>query len=176
MELLNAIYTRRSVRQYTTDPIADQQLQELVEAAARAPSGGNRQPWVFVIVRDPAKLKRLRAAAPGMSGTPSAMIAICLQRLQADEQPGTFGHEMVLLSLGAAMENLLLAAHGQGLGACAIGSFHARSVCSILALPQNLEPKLLVALGHPVSQPEAPRRRPLDEICLFEEVGESDGR
>jgi nitroreductase len=81
--------------------------------------------------------------------------------------------EMDLLSLGAALENLLLAAHDQGLGACAIGSFHIPSVRSIVSLPQHLEPKLLVALGHPVSQPEPQSLPPLSEICFFEEVGTS---
>ena len=60
---------------------------------------------------------------------------------------------MDLLSLGAAMQNLLLAAHDKGLGACAIGSFHAPSVRSILTLPEHLEPKLLIALGHPMCLP-----------------------
>lgn len=170
MELLEALNTRRSIRQYTADPISTAELQRLVEAAASAPSGGNRQPWAFIIIREPRKLKLLRAAAPGMSGVPAAMIAICLDGLKGETDPGSFAYEVSLLSLGAAMENLLLAAHAQGLGACAIGSFHISSVRCILALPQHLEPKLLIALGHPVSQPKPPSRRPLAEICFFEEV------
>ena len=72
------------------------------------------------------------------------------------------------------MQNLLLAAHNQGLGACAIGSFHPASLSSIVSLPTHLELKLLVALGHPVSQPAAPALRPLSEVCYFEEVGSDD--
>jgi len=69
------------------------------------------------------------------------------------------------------MQNMLLAAHGQGLGACAIGSFHPASLASIVSLPPHLELKLLVALGYPVSQPTAPPLRLLNEVCYFEEVG-----
>jgi len=175
MELLDALRTRRSVRQWTAEPIEDEQLRLLVEAAARAPSGSNSQPWAFVVIREPGRLNRVRAAAPGISGVPTAVVVICLDRLKTDWELDMGLDEMDLLSLGAALENLLLAAHGQGLGACAIGSFHIPSVRSIVSLPQHLEPKLLVALGHPASQPDPPSLRPLNEICFFEEVGTSSG-
>lgn len=173
MELLDALRTRRSVRQWTAEPIRDEQLRELVEAAARAPSGGNSQPWTFIIIREQGRLSRVRAAAPGISGVPAAVVVICLDRLKTDWDLDMGLDEMDLLSLGAALENLLLAAHDRGLGACAIGSFHIPSVRSIVSLPQHLEPKLLVALGHPVSQPDPPGLRPFNEICFFEEVGTS---
>jgi nitroreductase len=171
MEVLEALRTRRSVRQWTAEPIPDEQLIELVEAAARAPSGSNNQPWVFVIIREEGRVKRLRAAAPGIAGRAAAVVLICLDRRRANEQQGTPEYDMVLMSLGAAMQNLLLAAHDRGLGACAIGSFHHASLASIVALPSYLELKLLVALGHPAKQPNAPALRPLSEVCYFEEVG-----
>jgi nitroreductase len=171
MELMEALRTRRSVRRWTTDPVPDEQLEALVEAAARAPSGGNTQPWAFVVIRDRARLKRLRAAAPGIAGRATAVILICLDKQRADEEPGTAEYDMIHLTLGAAMQNLLLAAHDHGLGACAIGSFHPASLASIVSLPPHLELKLLVALGYPVKQPTAPPLRPLSELCYFEEVG-----
>ena len=170
MELMEALRTRRSVRQWTTDPVPDERLEELIEAAARAPSGGNTQPWAFVVIRDQARLRRLRAAAPGIAGRATAVVLICLDKQRADVEPGTAEYDMVHMTLGAAMQNLLLAAHGQGLGACAIGSFHPASLRSIVSLPPHLELKLLVALGHPVSQPKAPPLRSLSEVCYFEEV------
>lgn len=171
MELLEALHTRRSVRHFTAEPISDERLERLVEAAGSAPSGGNAQPWVFIIVREPGNAKRLRAVAPGISGIPTAFVVICLARPRPYKEDRGRGYETALLSLGAAMENLLLAAHDQGLGACAIGSFHAPSVCSIFCLPDHLQPKVLIALGYPVSQPEPPGRRSLSEIRFFERVG-----
>lgn len=171
MEVLEALRTRRSVRQWAAGPISDQQLERLVGAAASAPSAGNRQPWAFVVVREPGRVKRLRAAIPGMSGVPAAIVVICLDRRRANREPGTTEYDMVLLTLGGAMQSLLLAAHAEQLGACALGSYHLTSIRSILALPERLDPKLLVALGHPVEQPDAPTLRPLSEICFFEEVG-----
>ena len=171
MELMDALRTRRSVRRYTNEPVADEQLQRLVEAAAWAPTGGNTQPWAFVIVRSRQNLSRLRASAPGIIGAPTAVIAICLDRSRAGNEPGTSGYDCDVLGLGAAMQNLLLAAHAQGLGACAIASFHIPSVRSILALPQHLDPMLLIALGHAAGQPKPPRHRPMAEICFFESAG-----
>lgn len=171
MELMEALRTRRSVRQWKPEPVTDEKLKELVEAAARAPSGGNTQPWAFVVIRDKARLKRLRAAAPGIAGRAAAIILICLDRNRASDEPGTAEYDMVHMTLGAAMQNMLLAAHGQGLGACAIGSFHPASLASIVSLPPHLELKLLVAVGYPASQPAAPPLRPLSEVCYFEEVG-----
>jgi nitroreductase len=176
VELMEALRTRRSVRRWTSNPIPDVKLKELIEAAAKAPSGGNTQPWAFVVIREQGRLKRLRAAAPGIAGRAAAIVLICLDKQRANEEPGTAEYDMVHMTLGAAMQNLLLAAHDQGLGACAIGSFHHASLASIVSLPPYLEVKLLVALGYPVSQPAAPPLRPLSEVCYFEEVGSNGDR
>lgn len=174
MELFEVLRNRRSVRHFTAECIPDERLEQLVKAGASAPSAGNKQPWVFAVIREPGNLNRLRAAAPGIIGAPAAVIAICHDRSHAGDKLGILECEMDLLSLGAAMQNLLLAAHDKGLGACAIGSFHAPSARSILTLPEHLEPKLLIALGHPMRQPKAPRHRPLTETCFFERWEESD--
>jgi nitroreductase len=158
------------VRRWSAAPLTDQQLKRVVEAAAWAPSAGNRQPWAFVVVREAGRIKRLRAAIPGMSSVPAAIVAVCLNRRHADPEPGTAQNDMVLLTLGGAMQNLLLAAHGEHIGACALGSYHPPSIRSILGLPEYLDPKVLVALGHPAEQASAPSRRPLVEMCFFEEV------
>jgi nitroreductase len=169
VRLLDGLHTRRTVREFTSRTVPDDQLRELVRAAASAPSGGNRQPWAFIIVRDSDNLRRLRAAAPGISGVPTAFVVLCLDRSRLVREQGR-PYDSALMSLGAAMENLLLAAHAQGLGACAVVSFHSPSVCTILSLPKRLQPMLLIALGYPVSQPKFPGRRALDEICFFERV------
>jgi nitroreductase len=95
MDLMEAMLTRRSVRQWTSEPVSDEQLEQLVEAAARAPSGGNTQPWAFVVIRDETRLKRLRAAAPGVAGRATAVVLICLDKQRADEEPGTAEYDMV---------------------------------------------------------------------------------
>jgi len=163
MQTLEAIRGRRSIRGFTADRITDEELDTLVEAAAAAPSGGNAQPWVFLSIREARRVAAVRSLAPGIVGSPAAVIVLC-----ADERRRGGGgpelEEMASFDLGAAMENILLAAHDMGLGSCAIGSFDGRALSVFLDLPQFLKPRLLVAVGRPKSIPQAPQKRALAEL------------
>ncbi len=162
MDVTEAIQTRRSVRSYTEQTIDDETLISLVQAGAAAPSGSNSQPWVFVVVRQPQRRKTLQSFAPGMSGTPQAVIALCLNHQRASTDCSSW------LDMGAAMQNILLQAHHLGLGACPIASFHAQAIVTLLELPAHLHPVLLVALGYPQSVPQPPMQRPLDDTLFYE--------
>ena len=164
MDLTEVIHTRRSVRSYTSQAIGDEILAKLVEAGAAAPSGSNSQPWAFVVIRQLQRIKILQSFAPGMSGTPQAVIALCLERRRASADCSSW------LDMGAAMQNILLQAHRLGLGACPIASFHTEAVTTLLELPDSLKLVLLVALGFPKSVPQAPAKRPPEEILFYEKV------
>lgn len=171
MEVLEAIYSRRSVRKFTAEPIPDALLSRVVEAAIQAPSGGNVQLWAFLVVREPSRLRQLRALAPGIIGKPTAVVAICLDKGRAAALGGSSDEMMTGMDIGTAAQNLLLSAHALGLGGCAIGSFHPSSVKSFLDLPADIEPVLLAALGYPAQLPSSPGRRDLKEVCFFERWG-----
>jgi len=175
MEVLEAIYSRRSVRKFTAEPIPDALLSMVIEAALQAPSGGNVQPWAFLIIREPSRLRQLRALAPGIIGKPTAVVAICLDRMRATTLGGSLDEMMAGVDIGLAAQNLLLSAHALGLGGCAIASFHPSSVKSFLDLPEGIEPVLLVALGYPARLPSSPGRRDLKEVCFFETWGGTEG-
>ncbi|GAP40132.1 nitroreductase family protein [Flexilinea flocculi] len=165
METLEAIRTRRSVRSYTSEPIDDADLQKIIEAAASAPSGGNSQSWLFISVCEPKQIARMRAICPGIIGIPSGIIVLCLDfRGQKKEVLPIIKY----LDIGAAMQNILLAAHDLGLGGCAIGSFHVEGVKEFLKIPEQVEPVLLIVLGKPRSIPSAPRKKLLQEIYFQE--------
>lgn len=175
MNTLEAIFTRRSVRAFTADPVSDQDLQTIIQAAAAAPSAGNQQMWVFIAVRDPQRLAALRALAPGIIGRPPAVVILCLdQRRRTDKAEGKEAN-MPYYDIGAALENLLLAAHEIGLGGCAVGSFHTQGLAAFLGLPETIKPCLLVTLGRPKTTPRAPRKRPLQEVFFQEKYETSDG-
>jgi len=172
METLEAIHSRRSVRAFTEEPIPEELLRQALQAAAAAASGGNVQPWGFVLVRDPQRLQGLRALAPGIIGQPTALVAICLDAQRAERLGGALGPRLAWIDIGLATQNLLLAAHDLGLGACPIGSFHQQAVAVFLDLPPHVRPVLLIALGHPQAKPPSPGRRPLAEVCFAERWGE----
>ena len=171
METLAAIFSRRSIRAYTPDPIPAETLHKLLEAAQATASGGNVQPWGFVVVQTPARLAALRSLAPGIIGEPTAVICICLDVPRAVELGGAGGEQVAWLSLGLATQNILLAAHDLGLGACPVASFHQAAVSIFLDLPEKVRPILLVTLGYPAIKPTPPGRRPLSEVCFAEAWG-----
>lgn len=168
MNTLDAIHTRRSIRAFTSDPLGDDALNTIIRAGAAAPSGGNAQMWVFIAVRDPKRLMALRSLSPGIIAKPAAVIVLCVDWRRKTTPEGGLD-ETVCFDLGAALQNILLAAHELGLGGCAVGSFNKPGIATLLGLPPQVEPKLLVTIGKPKLIPPAPPKRPLEEI-FFEET------
>jgi len=171
MKTLEAIQSRRSVRAFSEEPVQEELLRQILEAATSAASGGNVQPWGFILVRDPHRLQALRALAPGIIGQPTALVVICLDIQRAERLGGALGSKLAWIDIGLATQNLLLAAHDLELGACPVGSFHRQAVALFLDLPSHIQPVLLIALGYPQAKPPSPGRRPLAEVCFAEQWG-----
>lgn len=169
MQTLETIKTRRSIRAFTSDPVTEEQIQTIIQSAVSAPNGGNAQMWAFIAIRDPKRIAALRTLSPGIIGVPPAVIVMCLDRNRRTGSPEGLLAAMPYYDIGAAMQNILLAAHDLGLGGCAIGSFHPQGVSIFLTLPENIEPCLMVVIGKPKVIPGEPRKRPLNEV-FFEEM------
>ncbi len=169
MELWEAIKGRRSVRAFTDQPVDREILERLLEAAIWAPSGGNAQTWRFTVVDDPASIRRVKLVSPGLLGDPAAVIVVCQDIHKARAAGGALG-ETVLAPIDAAMatQNILLAAHAEGLGTCTIASFHHKGIARLLHLPDGVDPILLVSVGWPKAVPPAPPRR-REGVFRFEE-------
>jgi nitroreductase len=172
VETLEAIYNRRSVRDFTEEPVPEELLRQVLQAATSAASGGNVQPWGFVVIQDPAHAQGLRSLAPGIIGQPQAIVAIGLDVERAERLGGSLGLELAWIDIGLAIQNLLLVAHDLGLGACPIGSFHRQAVANFLDMPPHVQPILLIVLGFPRHLPASRGRRPLAEVCFAERWGE----
>ena len=173
MDTMQTIFTRRSVRAFRQERIPDDLVHQILEAAAVAPSGGNVQAWGFVLIRAPERVAALRSLAPGIIGEPNSVVAVCLDVDRATRLGGSGGEQTAWLSLGMAIENILLAAHALGVGACPVGSFHAGAVSSFLELPEAIKLILLVTLGYPRTEPPSPGRRSISDICFAEKWGET---
>jgi nitroreductase len=169
MDTLEAILTRRSVRAFTPEPVPEEMVRDVLQAGVAAPSGGNVQAWGFVLIRSPERLAGLRSLAPGIIGEPAVVIAVCLDGGRAARLGGAGGERLAWLDIGLAIENLLLAAHNLGLGACPVGSFHRQAVAAFLGLPPEVQLVVLLALGYPRIKPTPPGRRPMPEVCFLEE-------
>ena len=158
MEKLGYILDRRSIRRFKDQNIDRDTVKQLVTAAMYAPSAVNRQPWHFVVIDQRQMLNKIMGIHPhaGMLQTASHGIVVCGdEQLQHDD-----GYWVV--DCGAATQNLLLAAHTLGLGACWVG-LHPRegrkaSISSLLNLPSHVKPFALVALGYPNEIKPRPER------------------
>lgn len=168
MELLKAIYERRSVRAFRQEPVPQGILRSLVEAGCWAPSGGNAQTWRFIIVTDPDRLRRIGMLSPGILGGPPAVIAVCQDLAEAERRGDKLGREtLTVMDSAMAAENIMLAGCAAGLGSCPICSFHVGGVAKLLRLPDHIVPQILISIGFPERVPQPPKRN-LD-VVWFED-------
>lgn len=167
MEFYHVIRTRRSVRSYRKDPIPEDVLNRVLEAARVAPSGSNRQPWKFILVED-EKLKRKMIPACNnqkfVAEAPTVVVA-CGQRLHTN-RGGYMGEMSVLLDVAIAFTHLILAGRAEGLGTCWIGAFKNDEIKKLLKVPDKYEVVAVTPLGYPSLDvfTEPTNRKHLDEV------------
>lgn len=152
MELFDAIYGRRSIRKYTGEKVSAQDEKAIIRAACYAPSAHNNQPWRFIVVREPKTLEHIAGAHPYAKMLPQAGMAIVVcGDTSAQSEP-----RFIAEDCGAAIQNLLLAAHGLGLGAVWCGLYpiaeRAQVVAEALGIPEGIIPVGIVAVGHPAQE------------------------
>lgn len=151
-ELMELMGARYSCRKYSAErQVSDEQVRCVLEAARIAPSACNRQPWRFVVVRDPAKRAAILAKSrPSFTDAPVLIVA-CGQRDQAWVRPSD-GKNHTDVDLSIAVEHMCLAATALGLATCWICSFDTEAARRELELPQGVEPIALLPLGYAASE------------------------
>ena len=146
---LENIHARKSVRDYTQEPVSPEQVETILKAAMAAPSGRNLQPWRFVVVREQATKDKLAVGFNKMIAKAPVVIVICGQTTKKDGEPNNNWKA----DCAAATENLLLAAESLGLGAVwtACYPYEDRMIPAIeaLGLPKDIKPYCIVPVGHP---------------------------
>ena len=165
MELFETVEKRRSIRKFKPNPIPDRDLKKILEAGRLAPSGGNRQPWSFIVVRKPETKKKLAAVAN-------------LQRFiaEADTVLIALGDPAVSKSLYKqdpmiAIEHMVLASTALGYGTCWIGAFNENDVKEIAKVPENMTVIALLPIGVPDENPLPKPRRAFKEVFFKESYG-----
>jgi nitroreductase len=148
MEAMKAILTRRSIRRYTPQGVADQIIRELLAAAMSTPSAGNESPWHFIVINDREILGRIPKFHPysGMLRKNPVAILICVD---LDTGPEGF----LIQDGSAATENILIAAHAKGLGAVWLGIYpleeRITGIRKLFDVPERILPLSLIAMGYP---------------------------
>ena len=152
MDTLEAIHTRRSIRKYTDEPVSEETIETLLRAAMAAPSAGNEQPWHFVVIDDRKLLDEIPKFHPYSAMLKGARVAILIAGdLSLETYEGYWVQDC-----SAATQNLLLAAHAEGLGAVWLGVHPVEEretgMRKLLGIPDNVIPFSLIALGYPAEQ------------------------
>jgi nitroreductase len=168
MDVLEAIKTRRSIRKYEKRPVPEGLIEEILEAGRWAPSANNSQPWNFIVLRDDGIRKEVaRATTYGKFLTEAPLgIAVVIDP-QASSHPVEDG--------AIATQNMLLAAHGLGLGACWIGSYgsvYEEKVKKILGIPESKRLLSLISVGFPAESRKSTREE-LRKIVFTDHYGKA---
>ena len=170
----NVVEGRRSIRRYLAKPVSDDVIYKILELAHMAPAAGNLDNWHFVIVEDETKRLRLGVECNHqywMSEAPVLIVVLSedkrLTRVFGEKDGSLFAVQ----NTSVAIQNLLLAAHGFGLGACWTGSFYEPSVKEIVGCPDDWSVQAVITLGYPAEQPPKPRRRDVKDVISFELKG-----
>lgn len=166
MELLEGLHTRRSIRKFTDEPVTREQLRDILHAGTMAPSGMNNQPWRFVTVQDRTLLSglaKLTKYGHIIESVPACIVVFVDREAMYHEVKD---HQ----SMGACIQNLLLAAHGMGLGGVWLGEIlkSAKEVRELAGLSERYELMAVVALGHPAGKGGTADRQPVEEVILKE--------
>ncbi len=172
MSIFEIIKTRRSVRSFLNKPVNDEDAIKILDAARLAPSGGNRQRWKFIYVKDPGVLRMVKSCSPGFYGDATAAIIAGIEDEEGAFGGTSYGSVVGVLDIGFAAENISLAAHALGLGSCAIASFNTSCISKVINAPENFRPVLLFSLGHPEKTPPIPPKKKLSEIVYLNEYRE----
>jgi nitroreductase len=158
MEIMEALRTRRSIRKFEDRPVPEEMTRDILDAAMMAPSAGNAQPWQFVVVDDRAVLDRVADIHPHVKMVLQAPLGILVcGDLSKEKYPGYWVQDCA-----AAMENLLLAAHGLGLGGVWTGIYpmedRVAAFRKLLKLPEHVVPLGFAPLGWPAQAPKSESR------------------
>ena len=171
MELYETIRKRRSVRKYQKKELPQELLCRLLEAGRMAPSAKNNQPWKFVVIKDETCKKQLAICCKERMWIADASVIIAAVATNPDYRMGN-GRPSDDIDLSIALTHIMLAAAGESLGSCWIGSFDYDRVKALLGIPEKFIIVSLLTIGYPAEVPMVKERKSLDEIVCYDRWSE----
>ena len=168
MEYSKLIATRYSVRAYRSDPVEDEKLNAVLEAARLAPTAANRQPVQLVVMHTDGREEEIGKIyrKPWFVQAPIVIGVCAISSLAWVRESDRFNARMIDAAIVA--DHLILEAANQGLGTCWVAAFNVEAARSVMGLPDEAEPVVFTPLGYPADQPGPKVRKPLGELVRYE--------
>jgi nitroreductase len=165
-ETLQTMWVRRSVRRYQPNPIPKEDLNLILEAARRAPTGGNRQRWQMVVVTDAELRHKTAEACNGQMWMAEAPVILCmLATPEGGNAEGNKRNGVIVL------DHAILAATSLGYGTCWVGAFAPDKVKAVLGIPADYDVVYLTPVGVPAQEPAFRGRKPRAELFMADQFG-----
>ncbi|MFP4567330.1 MAG: nitroreductase family protein [Candidatus Woesearchaeota archaeon] len=174
MDVFECIQTRRSVRNYSSRKVDFDKLTLILEAGCKAPSSGNLQDYRFIIVNDKNKIRFLAEHCNEQFwiATAPVVIIVCADTEKTESYYGLRGQRLYSTqNSAAAVQNILLAAHGLGLGACWIGAFNEEFLSDEFSIPGKIRPQAIITLGYIEGDLDPKTEGDLDTMIFFNSYG-----
>ena len=167
MEYFDLISARYSVRAYKSDPVEEDKLLQVLNAARLAPTADNRQPFKIVVIHTQNKEMELRKIynREWFTQAPLILCACGVPRLSWIRRDN---RRYLDVDVAIVMDHLILAATNLGLGTCWIAAFNAAAARQVLGLPDEIEPLIFTPLGYPADSPHPKERKSLEELVRYE--------
>ena len=179
MEALTCIQTRRSCRKFTEEPVSREILEEIVGAAAYAPSWKNTQITRYIVVEDKETLARIATDCvlgfeyntKTIMRSAALIVMTIVKNRSGFERDGSYstskGDRWEMFDAGIAAQTFCLAAHEKGLGTVILGVFDEEKIAEVITIPEGQQIAALVEIGYPAEQPEAPKRKTVNELLSY---------
>ena len=167
MEFSELVQKRYSVRAYKPDPVQDDELQQVLEAARIAPTAANFQPFRIIVIHTAGRQTELERIY-GRKWFTQAPLVLCACGVPEQSWVRADGKNYADVDVTIAMDHLILAAANLGLGTCWIADFDIAAAREVLGLPDEVEPLFFTPLGYPADRLRTKKRKPLSELVRYE--------
>ena len=168
MDYSELIAARYSVRAYRSDPVEDEKLRAVLEAARSAPTAANRQPFQLIVMHTAGREAGIGKIyrRPWFVQAPLVIAVCAISSLAWVRESDRFNARLIDAAIVA--DHLILAAANLGLGTCWVAAFNVEAARSVLGLPNEAEPVIFTPLGYPADHPGPKTRKPLSELVRYE--------
>jgi nitroreductase len=172
MDVKKAIEVRRSIRRFKEKEVPDRVISEVIDAARRAPSGRNLQPWRFLVVKSKRNLLKFKKYGvffqEEMHQAPVVIVCCVKKNPYSIHSIRRLEREMPHINLSIASAFLVLRATELGLGTCFVAWADKEKIRKILSIPKDFMIPYVIVMGYPNENPDPRGRKELKEIMDFE--------